>query len=96
MIKRKFMLSILVAGLLIVELSQASNAIIETRHLIVSDASGKLSKNQLKSSADQAQDILERILAFWSADSGIDRFGKIRVVFDVPPQGCLFKCLLLG
>ena len=28
--------------------------------------------------------MLERILAFWSADSGIDRFGKIRVVFDVP------------
>jgi hypothetical protein len=69
---------------LIVELSQASNAIIETRHLIVSNASDKLSKDQLKSSANQAQDILERILAFRSADSGIDRFGKIRVVFDVP------------
>jgi hypothetical protein len=84
MIKREFMLSILVAGLLIAEFSQATSAIIETRHLIVSDASGKLSKDQLKSSADQAQDILERILAFWSADSGIDRFGKIRVVFDLP------------
>ncbi len=27
---------------------------------------------------------MERVLAFWSADSGVDRFGKIRVVFDAP------------
>ncbi|MCX5881287.1 MAG: hypothetical protein NTU74_05655 [Deltaproteobacteria bacterium] len=84
MIRRDIVVSILAAGLLIAGLSHASSAIIETQHLIVSDATGKLSKDQLKSSADQAQAILERILAFWSADSGIDRFGKIRVVFDVP------------
>jgi hypothetical protein len=84
MIRRVIVVSILAAGLLIAGLSQASNAIIETQHLIVSDATGKLSNDQLKSLADQAQAMLERILAFWSADSGIDRFGKIRVVFDVP------------
>ena len=84
MIRRVIVVSILVAGLLIAGLSQASSAIIETQHLIVSDATGKLSNDQLKSLADQAQAMLERILAFWSADSGIDRFGKIRVVFDVP------------
>jgi len=43
-----------------------------------------LSKDQLKSLADQAQTMLERILAFWAADPGIDRFGKIRVIFDLP------------
>jgi hypothetical protein len=84
MIRRVIVVSIFVAGLLIAGLSQASSAIIETQHLIVSDATGKLSNDQLKSLADQAQAMLERILAFWSADSGIDRLGKIRVVFDVP------------
>ena len=84
MIRIAIVVSILVAGPLIAGLSQASNAIIETQHLLVSDATGKLSNDQLKSLADQAQAMLERILAFWSADSGIDRFGKIRVVFDVP------------
>jgi hypothetical protein len=50
----------------------------------VSDATGNLSDAQLKRLADQAQETLSRILAFWSADPGIARFGKIRVVFDVP------------
>ena len=84
MIRRVIVVSVLAAGLLIAGLSQASGATIETQDLIVSDATGKLSKGQLKSMADQAQAMLENILAFWSADSGIDRFGKIRVVFDVP------------
>jgi hypothetical protein len=84
MIKRTIVVTILVAGLLIVGLPQPSSATIETQHLIVSDATGKLSNDQLKSLADQAQVMLERIIAFWSADSGIDRLGKIRVVFDVP------------
>jgi len=84
MIRRMIVVSILVTGLLIAGLSQASSAVIETQHLIVSDATGKLSNDQLKSLADQAQVMLERIFAFWSADSGIDRLGKIRVVFDVP------------
>jgi len=84
MIRKVIVVSILVAGILIAGLSQASSAKIETQHLIVSDATGKLSNDRLKSLADQAQAMLERILAFWSADSGIDRFGKIRVVFDEP------------
>jgi hypothetical protein len=82
--KRKgIFVSIFLAGLAINGLLQASGAI-ETRHLIVSDATGKLSNNQLKNLADQSQILLERILEFWSADPGIDRFGKIRVIFDVP------------
>ncbi|MBE3044241.1 hypothetical protein IMZ48_17060, partial [Candidatus Bathyarchaeota archaeon] len=84
MIRRVLVVSIFVAGLLMTGFSQASSPIAETRHLIVSDATGKSSNDQLRSLADQAQAMLERILAFWSADSGIDRFGKIRVVFDVP------------
>ena len=84
MIRRMIVVSICVAGILMAGLSQASSASVETLHLIVSDATGKSSHDQLKILADQAQAMLERILAFWSADSGIDRFGKIRVVFDVP------------
>ena len=76
--------TILVAGLLIAGLSPASSAVIETQHLVVSDATGKLSNAQLKSLADQAQAMLGRILTFWSADSGVDRWGKIHVVFDAP------------
>lgn len=76
--------TILITGLLITGLSNASSEVIETRHLIVSDATGKLSNDQLKSLADQAQAMLGRILAFWSADPGVDRMEKIRVVFDAP------------
>jgi hypothetical protein len=84
MIRGAIVVPILVAGLLIAGLSQASSAIIETQDLIVSDATGKLPNDRLKSLADQAQAMLGRILVFWSADSGVDRLEKIRVVFDVP------------
>ena len=84
MIRKMIVVTVLIAGLLISGLSQASDAIIETQHLIVSDATGKLSNDQLKLQADQAQVMLERILAFWTANPGIDRWGKIRIVFDEP------------
>jgi hypothetical protein len=84
MTRRVIVVLILLAGLLIAGLSQASTVIIETQHLIVSDANNKLSDARLKSLADQAQAMFERILAFWSADSEIGQFGKIRVIFDAP------------
>ncbi len=84
MIRKAIVVSILAAGLLMAGLSQASSAVIETQHLIVTDATGKLSNDQLRSLADQSQAMLGRILAFWSADPGIHRLGKIRIVFDVP------------
>jgi hypothetical protein len=84
MIRTATVATIFAAGLLVTGLSQALNVVMETRHLIVSDATGKVSDDQLKSLADQAQAMLDRILSFWSADPGIDRFGKIRVVLDAP------------
>lgn len=93
MIQRVIAVSILVAGLLTAGVSQASSASIETQHLSVSDATGSIGDEKLKGLADQAQAMLERVLAFWSADSGADRFGKIRVIFDVPRRGnssCVF------
>ena len=77
-------LSMCMVVLLTPALSSASDQTLETSHLIVSDSTGNLSDEQLKRSADQAQEALSRILAFWSADPGIARFGKIRVFFDVP------------
>jgi hypothetical protein len=87
MIRIAIILSMFVAGLLIPDLSQPSDSTLETSHLIVSDTIGKLSNEQLKRLADHAQETLNRVLAFWSADPGIARFGKIRVVFDVPRSG---------
>jgi hypothetical protein len=73
-----------VAGLLAPALSPASDKALETSHLMVSDTTGNLSNEQLKRLADSAQETLNKIIAFWSADPGIAQYGKIRVVFDVP------------
>lgn len=84
MIRKVIALSIFMAGLLAAGLSQAATAAIETRHLFVGDAKSRLSDDQLRNLADQAQMTLERVIAFWSADPGVERFGKIWVVFDAP------------
>lgn len=61
-----------------------AGASIETAHLVVSDASGKLGDAQLEDLAGRAQGALGRVLAFWSADPGMAQYGRIRVVFDEP------------
>ena len=71
-------------GLLTPALSQASNLRLETSDLIVSSSTGYLSDERLKELANQAQETLNKVLAFWSVDSGIDRFGKIQIVFGAP------------
>lgn len=63
---------------------EASDVSLETRDLVVSDATGRLSNEQLQRLTDHAQKTLDRVLAFWSTDPGTGRFGKIRVVFDEP------------
>jgi hypothetical protein len=87
-----FGLSLLAAGLLVPALSLASDRTFETAHLIVSDSTGKLSDEQLQRFAGQAQGTLERVLAFWSADPGVERLGKIRVVVDVPRRD-VYSCV---
>lgn len=77
-------LSIVVAALSTHSFSRASDTTVETSHLIVTDATGKLSDDRLKRLAGHAQEAMDRIRAFWSADPGIARSGKISVVFDVP------------
>ena len=53
-----------VAALLAPALSPASEKELETSHLIVSDATGNLSSEQLRQLADSAQETLNRIIAF--------------------------------
>lgn len=65
-------------------LSQASNLRLETADLVVSSSNGDLSDERLRELSNQAQETMNKILALWSVDSGIERFGKIRVIFDVP------------
>jgi hypothetical protein len=84
MMRIAIVLSMFMALLLTPTLSSASDKTLETAHLIVSDATGKLSDEQLKRLADQAHETLSGILAFWSVDPGIARFGKIRLIFDIP------------
>lgn len=64
MIRIALVLSMFVAGLLLPGLSQAVDATLETSHLIVSETTGKLSNEQLKRLADDAQEALNRVLAF--------------------------------
>jgi hypothetical protein len=84
MIRIAIVLSMLVAGLSIPVLSQASEATLETSHLIVSDKTGNLSNERLERLAEHAQETLNRVLAFWSVTPRIERFGKIRIYFDLP------------
>ncbi|MBS1160856.1 MAG: hypothetical protein H6R15_3275 [Proteobacteria bacterium] len=82
--RKAFLLSILIVGLLAPGLSGASSAIIEKQDLIGSDFSGQLSDDQLQRLTDEAQAMVDKVVELWSADSGVQRFGKIRVVFDSP------------
>ena len=88
---RMFMaLSMLVAALLMPALSHASNVTLETSHLTVSDRDNH-SDEQLRELANYAQETLNKVLAFWSADPGIDQFGKIRIIFEPPFRGNYFS-----
>lgn len=78
---------VLAAGLLLAGTAWASSEAVETRHLVVRDAVGTLSPVELQGFAERAQELLERILVFWSVDDGVERFGKIRVVLDGAPRG---------
>lgn len=82
---------VLLAGLFMAAPLKASAAIVETQHLIVSDANDTLSNDQLKRLADEVQEMLERVLVFWSADSGIAHFGKIKVIFDTLRRGITYS-----
>ena len=84
MIRVAIVLSMLMAVLSTPATSPGSGVTLETPQLMVSDATGKLSKEQLKPLADHAEETLNKVLTFWSADPGIERYGMMRVIFDAP------------
>ncbi len=87
MTTRIFAISLAMALLLSASASRAWSASVETKDLIVNSTVAILSTDRLKIMAGQAQTMLDRVVAFWSADSRIDRFGKIQVIFDLPDKG---------
>lgn len=87
MIRELAALAILVCGLLLPVCAAASGPVAETRDLLVSAAPGVVPDGQLQALAGQTQALLDRVLEFWSADSGVERFGRIRVLFDEPRRG---------
>lgn len=84
---RVLAMAMLAAGMAAGGPGPAARAAVDTPHLVVSDATGTLSEGDLGRLAGQAEAMLGRVLAFWSADCGTDRFGKIAIVFDAPRRG---------
>ena len=85
--KKRFFFLCLAVFLAIPSLSLASTLQIQTPCLIVTDGGGSYTDEQLGQLAKNAQGTLDEILSLWSADAGLQRFGKIRVVIDVPRNG---------
>jgi hypothetical protein len=76
--------SLFMAGYSISALGRGSELTVETPHLIVRNTTGKLTLEHLKRFAEQAQETLNKILTFWSADPGVNQWGKIRIYLDPP------------
>jgi hypothetical protein len=57
---------------------------VETPYLIVHDGSGTLSHQEAVRFANSAEKTFEAILKFWAANYPINRFGKIRVEYNLP------------
>ncbi len=105
MVRRGVVLAALAAGLFLVGLAagraQAAGAVtgatIETRHLLVSDATGRLPDAQLQALAGHAQDVLERMLELWGVEARTESLGKIRLIYDEPLRGhCTSICYVGG
>jgi len=76
-------LSLLVHG----SAAEAENCI-ETTHLVVCDLTrGQLSSERLNELSNQAQQGLDQVLKFWSADARIEKLGKIWLEFERPRGG---------
>ncbi len=87
MIRELAVLAVLVCALFLPVCAAASGPVAETRDLLVSAPPGGVPDGQLRALAGQTQALLDRILEFWSMDSGVERFGKIRILFDESRRG---------
>lgn len=77
--------------------AQAAGAVVETRHLLASDATGRLPDGQLQALAEQAQATLDRLLELWGWPAQTETLGKILLVYDEPIRGhCTSTCVMGG
>ncbi|MDQ7835678.1 MAG: hypothetical protein RDU24_09880 [Humidesulfovibrio sp.] len=77
--------------------AQAAGAVVETRHLLASDATGRLPDGQLQALAEQAQATLDRLLELWGCPAQTETFGKILLIYDEPLRGhCTSTCFVRG
>jgi len=75
--------------------AQAAGAVVETRHLLASDATGRLQDGQLQALAEQAQATLDRLLELWGCPAQTETFGKILLIYDEPFHGhCTSTCFV--
>lgn len=77
----------IVTAATIIWLTASTSAIcgtVETAHLLVSAAPSDVSEAKLEALAGKAEQTLADVVKFWSIDPRLERFGKIRVVFDAP------------
>lgn len=66
----------------------AAKGCVETTHLIVCDLSwGQLSNDHVEELAHIAENKLQQVLDFWSANGAIERWGKIHLELDRPRGG---------
>ncbi len=78
------MLGLLLSVPLVLTAPQRAQSAIETPNLVIHDATGRLSEAQVRRLSNQAEQYLEKIFEFWSANSRIEQFGKIRISLDHP------------
>jgi hypothetical protein len=67
--------------------SLASTLEIQTSSLIITASSGSYTDEQFGQLARLAQGTLDEITQLWATDAGLERFGKIRVIFEAPRNG---------
>jgi hypothetical protein len=84
-------LVVLSAGLFFAGLSTA----LETADFVVRDLTGRLSDDEIGKLTAGAEDKLRKVTAYYGADSGVKRMGKIRLQFDNPKGGATYSTVFL-
>jgi len=84
----KILSCVLFLALLLYGSAAGAENCIETTHLTVCDLTrGQLSSQRFNELANQAQQALDQVLKFWSADARVGKLGKIWLEFEPPRKG---------
>lgn len=83
-----------VAALLMAFPGAASTLVVETPRLVVADRAS-LSDDRLRAVAAHAQETLDKLASFWTAEAVLDEIGKIRVVTEPPFAQGVYSSVLV-